>query len=231
MAAMSHVQGKQIAYGKLCAVSLGGGHGYLGAGPGIYDILALVGDGAAHYVYYGQHVGAALFRLAQGKEGIYGLAGLAYDYGYGPVSHYGIGIAELRCQLHRDGYAGVTLDVVLRHLAYVACGAAGHYEYSVAGPYVLRRYMGKAEVYGALLYTGADGVAYHVGLLHYLLEHEVGVAALFGGVSVPLDMLYVFVQLLAVAVVYLHAACGKHSHVIFVKAYHLAGVLEYCRHV
>lgn len=98
MAAMSHVQGKQIAYGKLRAVSLGGGHGYLGAGPGIYDILALVGDGAAHYVYYGQHVGAALFRLAQGKEGIYGLAGLAYDYGYGPVSHYGIGIAELRCQ-------------------------------------------------------------------------------------------------------------------------------------
>ena len=91
--------------------------------------------------------------------------------------------------------------------------------------------MGKAEVYGALLYTGADGVAYHVGLLHYLLEHEVGVAALFGGVSVPLDMLYVFVQLLAVAVVYLHAAGSKHSHVIFVKAYDLAGVLEYCRHV
>ncbi len=73
------VQGQQIDDRQLGGEGLGGGHGNLGAGPGVDDVVRLLGDGGAHHVHNGQGAGAPLFGLDEGSLGVGGLAGLADD--------------------------------------------------------------------------------------------------------------------------------------------------------
>ena len=92
------IQSDHVDHRQLGAVSLGGGHGDLRAGPSVQHIVRLVGDGAAHHVDNGEHPAATILGHAQGGQGICRFTGLADDDDQRLVVQNGVPVPELtRC--------------------------------------------------------------------------------------------------------------------------------------
>ena len=117
-----------------------------------------------------------------------GLAGLRdRDHQRAAVQHR-VAVAEFAGQLHLDGQPRPVLDRVLGQQPGVIRGAAGHHEHLVDLAQFLIGQPLLVEHDPAVDEVPEQGVGHRGGLLGDLLEHEVLVAALFGGGQVPVDM-------------------------------------------
>ena len=117
-----------------------------------------------------------------------GLPGLRdRDHQRAAVQHR-VAVAELAGQLDLDGQPGPVLDGVLGQQPGVIGGAAGHDEHLVDLAQFLVGQPLLVEHDAAVDEVAEQGVGDRGGLLGDLLEHEVLVAALFGGRQVPVDM-------------------------------------------
>ena len=77
--------------------------------------------------------------------------------------------------------------MVLPHHAHVVAGAAGHDVDAVHSGQVLLAEGEVLKYHLPLTDAGGEAPAQGLGLLHDLLEHEVLIPALFGGVDLPVD--------------------------------------------
>ena len=220
------VQPQQVEHRQLGTIRLGGGHGDLRPGPGVQHHIRLPGDGGAHHIDDGQHLGPQTFGLPQSGHGVQGLAGLADDHHQGVLIHNGLHVSELGGQGHLHGLAQQPLQVVLAHHAHMVGGAAGH---NVQLLEVSDLLIGEGEVLQVhlpVLNAGEDGAAQRLGLLHDLLGHEVLVAALFGGVHLPVHPGDLLGDGLEQAVVALDALGGEHRHLPVLHIDDVPGVAE-----
>ena len=172
------------------AIGLGGGHGDLGACPGVEHIIRLPGDGRAHHIHNGQDVRPPLLGLPQGGHGVQGLAGLAD------------GNDQVALALQWDHCSGTRrpappppaapehpLQVILAHHAHMVRRAAGNDDNAArCCEFPPRSWSDPAKSTRPSLEPGSGGLPDRPGLLKDLLEHEVGIAALFGGADVPVHM-------------------------------------------
>ena len=109
--------------------------------------------------------------------------------------------------------------------------AAGHDVDAADGPDLLRGHGQVLKHHAASLDPGGGGLADGGGLLHDLLEHEVGVAALFGGVHLPVHMVVLLLHRAQLAVVYPDAAAGQNGQLPVVHIGDVPGVADQGRHV
>ena len=210
--------------GDLGGVALGGGHGDLGTGPGVDDVIGQLGDGGAHHVDDGQDTGTSCLALLHGGDGVGGLAGLGDHHQQGVLIHQGVAVAQLGGQvgLHRD--AAELLDDVLAHAAGIEGGAAGG-DHDLVD--LLQVLIGQGEVVQddlPLVDAGLDGGLQGVGLLHDLLEHEVVIAALLCGGNVPGDAGDLHLDLLADGIVHGDAVGGDVCDLPVLQVDHVLGV-------
>ena len=90
------------------------------------------------------------------------------------------------------------LDGGARHHPGVEAGAAGHHEDLVDHAQVVVRHAHLVQVNRAAVDAADQRVAHRVGLLVDLLEHEVRIAALLGGLEVPRHFALLGLDLVAV---------------------------------
>ena len=228
---LAEVQAQQVQHRHLGAVGLGGGHGDLRPGPGIQHVVGLPGNGGAHHVDDGQDAGAPLFGLPQGGHGIQRLAGLADDDDQVPFPYDGVAIAELGGQAHLHAAPQHPLQVILAHHAHMVRRAAGHDVDAADGPDLLRGHGQVLKHHAASLDPGGGGLADGGGLLHDLLEHEVGIAALFRSVHLPVHMVVLLFHRAQLTVVYPDAAAGQNGQLPVVHIGDVPGVADQGRHV
>ncbi len=99
-----------------------------------------------------------------------------------------VAVAEFAGQLDLDGQPGPVLDRVLGQQPRVVRRAAGDHEDLVDLAQLLVGEALLVEHDAAVGEVAEQGVGHRGGLLGDLLEHEVLVAALFGGRHVPVDV-------------------------------------------
>ena len=109
--------------------------------------------------------------------------------------------------------------------------AAGHDVDAADGPDLFRGHGQVLKHHAASLDPGGGGLADGGGLLHDLLEHEVGVAALFCGVHLPVHMVVLLLHRAQLAVVYPDAAAGQDGQLPVVHIGDVPGVADQGRHV
>ena len=133
---------------------------------------------------------ARLLRHAHGGEGVGGLAGLGDADDQIALAEDRVAVAELRGDVHVDGDTGPLLDRVAPDQAGVERGAAGHDHDAVHVAQQLlveRADVVEVDAVGAHRPVG-DRLGHRVRLVVDLLEHERVVAALLGGLLVPVDL-------------------------------------------
>ena len=126
--------------------------------------------------------------LPQGGHGVQGLAGLADEDHQRMVIHQRIGVPELGGQTHLHRAAQQPLPVILADHAHMVAGAAGHNENAVNAFDICTGQVQVVQHHPAIPDAGRNGLADGLRLLEDLLEHEMGVAALFRGGNVPVDV-------------------------------------------
>ena len=225
------IQPQQIQHRQLGGIGLGGGHGDLRASPGVEHIVGLTGDGGAHHVDDGQSAAAQTLGLPHGGHGVQGLAGLADDDDQGLGVHQRVAVAELRGQKHLHRPAQQPLQVVLAHHAHMVGRAAGDDVDLVEVPDLPGGELQIIQRHVAVPDAGEHGLAEGLRLLHDLLEHEVGVAALFRRGHVPGHMLMLLLHRLEHIVVDLDAVGGDDGDLTVVHIGDVPGVLDHGRHI
>ena len=176
-------QGQQRQAHNLADEALGRGDRDLLVGLGINDAVALTRHGAAHHVGDAKDLGALDTRVANGGEGIGRLARLGHGNDERRRRDDGVAIAELAGSLNLGGNASPALNKVLCDEAGVIAGAAGDHVDTVD---VVELLEGQTQLVDIELagrrHTANQRVAHDARLLVDLLEHKVGIAALFGHV-------------------------------------------------
>ncbi len=174
---------------------LGGGDGDLGPGVGVEDGVGLPGDRRAVGVADGEDLRALFAGVAQGHQGVHGLAGLGDGDDQGALVEDRVAVAELAGQLGLAGQPGPVLDGVLGDHPGVEGGAAGDdddlvdlAEFGVGDAHLVQGQRSLA------VDPAEEGVGDGLGLVGDLLEHEGGVAALLGGGGVPVDVVLAHVR-------------------------------------
>ena len=79
--------------------------------------------------------------------------------------------------------------------------------------------------------AGRDGLAHGLGLLHDLLEHEVGIAPLLRGGHIPVHLAVGLFHGDHLIVKDVDAVSGEHGNLPVVHVDHVPGVLDDGRHV
>ena len=229
--AAGQVDSQHIHHGDLSGIPLGGGHGDLRASPGIDHVVGQLGNGAAHHVHDGQHAGPTGLALLHGGDGIRRLAGLRDDHQQGVLIHQGVAVAQLGSQvgLHRN--TAQLLDDVFAHTAGIERRAAGGDHNFVDLLQVLIREGEVIQDDLPVFDTGLDGRLDGMGLLHDLFEHEVLVAALFGGGDVPSDPGHGLFQDLACGVIDGNIFGGDVGDLTVLHVNDILGVCHECSHV
>ena len=182
-------QSQQCEAHDLADEALGRGDRDLLVGLGVDDAVALARHGAAHHIGDAEDLGALDARVADGGEGVGGLARLGHGNDERCRRDDGVAIAELAGRLDLGRDASPTLNKVLGNKAGVVAGAAGDHVDAVD---VVELLEGQAQLVDVELagrrHTADQRVAHDARLLVDLLEHKVGVAALFGHVQIPVDV-------------------------------------------
>ena len=141
----------------------------------------------AHDVRHGEHGRAALAREAHRGQRVERLAGLRdADHEVAGADHR-VAVAVLGRDVHLDRDARPLLDRVAADQARVVGGAAGDDDDALDAAQQLVVELGEVHAVRADGAVG-DRLGDGVGLLVDLLEHEGLVAALLGGVGVPVDL-------------------------------------------
>ena len=182
-------QSQQRQAHDLADEALGRGDRDLLVGLGVDDAVALARHGAAHYIGDAKDLGALDARIADGGEGIGRLTRLGHGHDERRRRDDGVAIAELAGRLDLGGNASPALNKVLGNEAGVVAGTAGDDVDTVDVVELLER---KAQLVDVELagrrHTADQRVAHDARLLVDLLEHEVGIAALFGHIQIPVDV-------------------------------------------
>ena len=169
--------------------ALGRGDRDLLVGLGVDDAIAFARHGATHHVSDAEDLGALDTRVANGGEGIGRLARLGHGNDERRRRDDGVAIAELAGSLNLGGNASPAFNKVLGDEAGVIAGTAGD---DVDTIDVVELLEGQAQLVDIKLtgggHTADQRVAHDARLLVDLLEHKVGVAALFGHVQIPVDV-------------------------------------------
>ena len=130
-------------------------------------------------------------RLAEGGQGVGGLAALADGHRHRVLAHEGRAVSELAAVVDLRRHPRHLLQEELAHEGGVPARAAGEEDDALGRGQLRGRRAQLLEVHLALVEGDArqEGVAYRLRLLVDLLEHEVAVAALFRLHGVPGDPL------------------------------------------
>ena len=182
-------QSQQREAHDLADEALGRGDRDLLVGLGVDDAVALARNRTAHHVGDAEDLGTLDARVADGGEGVGGLARLGHGNDERRRRDDGVAIAELAGRLDLGRDASPTLNKVLGNKAGVVAGAAGNYVDAVD---IVELLEGQAQLIDVELagrrHTTNQCVAHDARLLVDLLEHKVGVAALFGHIQIPVDV-------------------------------------------
>ena len=182
-------QSQQREAHDLADEALGRGDRDLLVGLGVDDAVTLTRHGAAHHVGDAEDLGALDARVSNGGKGIGRLARLGHGNDERRRRDDGIAITELAGRLNLGGDASPALDEILSNEASVIAGAASDHVDAVDVVELLER---KAQLVDVELagrrHTTDQRVAHDARLLVNLLEHKVGITALFRHVQVPVDV-------------------------------------------
>ena len=118
-----------------------------------------------------------------------------------------------------------------RNNAHMIRAAARNNAYIIDVPKLLVRNMLKAEAYPSVLKPRFDRLFNDSGLLHYLLYHKMGITALFGSVHIPLDMLDLMGDALAVGIHDSHSILGKDRKLPLAQSEDVPRMLKYSRNI
>ena len=187
----AEVEGQQGEGRELGGEGLGGGDPDLRPGMGQERPRRFAGQHRALHVADADGQGALALGLAEGGQGVRGLAALADGHGQGVRVHDGRAVAELASVVHLGGDSRDLLEQELAHERGVPARPAGEEHHP---PHVLEPLGGLAqllEVDAALFEADPpeQAVAHRARLLVDLLQHEVAIAALLGLHRVPGDAL------------------------------------------
>ena len=184
---LGEAQREQVHDRDLGDERLGRGDADLQAGAGVDDAVGVARGLRAHDVRHGQHGRAALAGEAHRGQRVQRLAGLRdADHEVAGADHR-VAVAVLGRDVHLDRDARPLLDRVAADQARVVGGAAGDDDDALGAAQQLVVELGQIHAVGADRAVG-DRLGDGVGLLVDLLEHEGLVAALLGGVGVPVDL-------------------------------------------
>ena len=228
---VGQTQGKQVQHAQLHHIGLGGRHRDLRPCVGVHDVIRCPGNAAAHHVYNGQHRHAPALGQLEGGQRIAGLARLADDDDQILRLQDGVAVAELAGDIHLCGHPRQRLNGGLAHHAGVHGRAAAHQMHCAYAAQLFIRQFRDAQLRQAILHPGADRCRDGGGLLVDLLEHKVGVAALFRGFHIPVCGQLFALHCLAELVIEADALCRAHGHVPFLQHAVAAGVLEQRRDI
>ena len=206
---LADVQRQKINDRKLRAVCFCGRDGNFRACPRIQHVVRFGCNGAADNVHDGEHTTARTLRFAQRRQRIGGLAGLADDDHERVFVEDRVAVTELRCNIHFDRDAQQFFKRVLCHDAHVVRRATCHDVDFCEAAQLLG---GQGDVIKhdvPVADTRCNGITHGFRLLEDLLHHEMLKAALFGRFNIPLDVLDLFFDRLAVCVIELHAVAGE----------------------
>ena len=174
---------------NLADKALGRGDRDLLVGLSVDDAVALTRHRAAHHVGNAEDLGALDTRVANGGEGIGRLARLGHGNDERRRCDDGVAVAELAGSLDLGGNASPALNKVLGDESGMIAGAAGDHVDAID---VVELLEGQAQLVDVELagrrHTTDQRVAHDARLLVNLLEHKVGITALFGHVQIPIDV-------------------------------------------
>ena len=105
-------------------------------------------------------------------------------------------------------------------------GAAGHDVDLADGADIVLAETEVLEIDLVVLDAGEDAPAQGLGLLHDLLEHEVLIAALLGGIDLPVHLADLLLDGLHQVVIALDAVPGEDGHLAVLHIAHLPGVAD-----
>ena len=225
-------QGQKREAHDLTDEALGRGDCNLLVGLGVDDTVALARHGAAHHVGDAKDLGALDTRVTNGGEGIGRLARLGHGHDERRRRDDGVAVAELASRLNLGRNTSPALNKVLGDESGVVAGAAGNHIYAVDIVEFLER---KAQLVDIELtgrgHAAHQRVAHHARLLVNLLEHKVGITALFGHVQVPVDMGDLGLNHIA-GLVGILDACGRELGKLTIFEHHdIAGGIDKRDHI
>ena len=113
----------------------------------------------------------------------------------------------------------------------MVAGSAGDDEDPGDVPHILRRQVQVVQHHPAVPDAGGDGLADRLRLLHDLLGHEVGVAALLRRGHIPVHQAVGLIHRHQLVVKHIHAVGGEDGDLPVVHVHHVPGVLDDGRHV
>ena len=183
-----HVYREHGEHRDLRRVALRRRDGDLRARPGVEHRVGGLRDRAVDDVDDADGLRAAALAFVQRGDGVRGLARLGYDYDERMRVDYRIAVAQLARDLNAHGNATERFDQVAPDTARVIRGAASGYHDAGHFAQPFARKIKPVEKDAVTLQTRLYRRAERVRLLHYLLEHEVLVAALFRRLDRPVDM-------------------------------------------
>ena len=123
---LGELEGQQVHHGHLGHVGLGSGHADLEARAREDHAVGVARGLAAHHVGHADHLGAALTRQAHGRERVRGLARLRDAHHQVVLVDHRIAVAELGGDVDLHVHPRPRLDGVAAHEPGVVGGAAGH---------------------------------------------------------------------------------------------------------
>ena len=222
---------EQVACDQLRAVRLCGRHRDLGASPCVHDIVRLPRDRAPHHVHDTQHLVTELLGLPECCKGVRGLAGLAdHDY-HRPLLEYRIAVSELTCHIHFHRDPRDPLDHIFPCHPRMVRGAACHDEDLVDRPDLLVRHAKLLDHDVLILDPRTQRVGHCLWLFVHLLQHEMLITALLGGVGIPLDRDRLLGDLLLVDSIKMHMVGAETDHLLIFDKIDLSGIFQYRRHI
>ena len=196
-AQLGHAQREQVHDRDLGDERLRRGDADLQPGARVDDAVGVARGLRAHDVRHGQHGRAALAGEPHRGQRVQRLARLRdADHEVAGADHR-VAVAVLGGDVHLDRDARPLLDRVAADQARVVGGAAGDDDDPLDAAQQLVVELGQVHAVGADRAVG-DRLGDRVGLLVDLLEHERLVAALLGGVGVPVDLVRLALERLAV---------------------------------
>src|SRR5262245_21380126 len=158
-----------------------------------------------------------LFRIAQRRQGVGGLARLRDENGEPAGRHRRLAVAEFRRDIDLDRQARKTLEPVLGDQAGVVGGAAGRYRYALEGAEIERQVGWQPHALGRHVEIARERVADDLGLLVNFLRHEVAIIALVDQERRRQRLHHCALDLAALDVVYLDALAGEHGGVAILQ--------------
>ena len=185
---VAKIQGDEIHQGQLGGIGFRRCHGDFRAGPGVKHIVGFSCDGGANHIHHRQRPAAQPLGFPQGSHGIQRLAGLADENDQGVFIHQRVAVAEFRGKTYLHRAAQQPLPVVFADHAHMIAGTAGNNKDAADALNIVPRQVKVIQHHPAIPDAGRNGLADGFRLLEDLLEHEVGIAALFRGGNVPVDV-------------------------------------------